>query len=102
MQNEKSRPQIQVWMAVIFLISSLIFMTVSILFIYRKPIIHRFNNDRIIKKAIALSLLKVEHPMQPITISKSEFNDEKYWEKSMEQHFDEYFSHIKKTVTVDW
>ncbi len=96
MQNEKSRPHIQVWMAVIFLISSLIFMTVSILFIYRKPTIRRFNNDRIIKKAIALSLLEVEHPIQPITISNSEFNDEKYWQKSMEQHVDEYFSHIKK------
>lgn len=83
-------------MAGMFLLYSLIFVAISLFFTYRKPIMHRLNNDGIIKRAIALSLLRLEHPMQPVTIPTSEFNNEKYLQKAMQQHIDEYFSHMKR------
>jgi len=81
--------------AVVFFCAGL-FMVGSILFVYKKPILRRFNNDRVIKKAIALSLLEMEHPMQPLTIPKSEYNNEEYLQERYEEFIEERFSHLKK------
>ena len=81
--------------AVVFFCAGL-FMVGSILFVYKKPILCRFNNDRVIKKAIALSLLEMEHPMQPLTIPKSEYNNEEYLQERYEEFIEERFSHLKK------
>jgi Leucine-rich repeat (LRR) protein len=92
----KGKPKIKTWMAVILLIFSLLFMTASFLFVCRKPILRKLNNDRIIKKAIALSLLEMEHPMQSVTMSQSEYNNEQIKQKRLEGSSKEHFSHQKK------
>jgi len=96
MDSKAGKLNIPTWFAVIFFCFAIIFMVGSILFIYKKPILRRLNNDRIIKKAIALSLLKMEHPLQPITIPESEYNNEQYQQKRFEEAFEEHFSHLKK------
>lgn len=93
---EKGKLEIKTWMAVIFLIVSLIIMATSFLFVCRKPILRRLNNDRIIKEAIALSLLELENPLRSIKIPKSENDDEQIQQKRLEESFKEHFSHIKK------
>lgn len=96
MKAAKGKLKIKTWMAVIFLIFSLIFMTTSVLFVFRKPILHRLNNDRIIKKAVCLSLLELEHPLQSVIMSQSEYKNEQIRQKRLEESFKEHFSRIKK------
>jgi Leucine-rich repeat (LRR) protein len=83
-------------LAAIFCCYAVLFMVGSILFLYRKSILRRLNNDRIIKKTIALSLLDVEHPLDYITIPKTELNNKQYIQKRSEEAFNEHFSRLKK------
>ena len=96
MDRKAGKLNIRTWLAVNFLYFAVLFMIGSILFVYKKPILRRMNNDRIVKRAIALSLLDVEHPLDYITIPKSELNNEQYMQKRSEEAFDEHFSHLKK------
>jgi hypothetical protein len=96
MIDAKGKLKIKTWMAVVFLIFSLLFMAASFLFVCRKPILRRLNNDRIIKKAIALSLLELEHPLQSITIPQSKNNNLEYIEGRYEESFKEHFGQQKK------
>jgi hypothetical protein len=90
----KGKLNILPWFAAVFFAG--LFMVGLTLFVYKKPILLRFNDDRVIKKAIALSLLYVEHPMQPLTIPKSEYNNEEYFQDRYEEFIEEHFSHSKK------
>ncbi|MHC4541921.1 MAG: leucine-rich repeat domain-containing protein [Planctomycetota bacterium] len=96
MDSKAGKLNIPTWFAVVFLCFAVLFMVGSILFVYRKPILRRLNNDRVIKRAIALSLLEVEHPLQPITIPTSEYNNEQYQQKRLEEAFEEHFSYMKR------
>ena len=96
MDGKAGKLKMPTWFAVVFFCFAVIFMVGSILFICKKPIPRRLNNDRIIKEAIGLSLLKVEHPLQPITIPNSELKNEQYIQKRHDEVWDEHFSHLKK------
>ena len=96
MDSKAGKLKIPTWFVVVFFCFAVIFMVGSILFVCKKPILRRLNNDRIIEEAIALSLLDMEHPLQPITVPNSELNNEQYIQKHHDEALDEYFSHLKK------
>jgi Leucine-rich repeat (LRR) protein len=96
MYGKAGKPNIRILFAAVFICFAVLFMVGSILFVYRKPIQRSVNNDRIIKRAIALSLLDVEHPLDYITIPKSKLNNKQYIQKRSEEAFDEHFSRLKK------
>jgi Leucine-rich repeat (LRR) protein len=96
MTAAKGKLQIKTWMAVILLIFSLFFMAASFLFVFRKPILRRLNNDRIIKKAVCLSLLELEHPLRSIIMSQSEYKNEQIRQRRLDESFKEHFSRKKK------
>ena len=96
MDSKAGKVIIPIWLAVLIFCYVVIFMVGSILFVHRRPILRRLNNDMIIKKAITVSLLRLEHPLQPIKIPKSEYNNKQYQQKRVQESFEEHFSHLKK------
>jgi Leucine-rich repeat (LRR) protein len=96
MERKAGKLNLRTLLAAIFCCYAVLFMVGSILFLYRKSILRRLNNDRIIKKTIALSLLDVEHPLDYITIPKTELNNKQYIQKRSEEAFNEHFSRLKK------
>jgi hypothetical protein len=96
METKDGKQKIPTWAAVFFLCFAIFFMVSSILFVFRKPILRRLDNDRIIKEAIALSLLEQEHPINSITVPDSELKNITNLQELTNKQFEEHFSHLKK------